>query len=117
MSQKNQNQKGAARKSRRLRITKKAKWEKILRDVDKTQVPITCLEAIEVNLVDGTIVKIDVTELIEEHNYDADLVEEMINSRLESLDYIIRDVDFFINLDNVADSVQPLTDELLKNLK
>jgi hypothetical protein len=116
MSQKNQ-KRGAARRSKRLRITKKAKWEKILSDVDKTLVPVTCLEGIEVNLIDGTTVRIDIVQLLEEDGLDPDTVEDMINNRLEALDNIIRDVDFFINLDNVADSVQPLTDEILKNLK
>lgn len=116
MSQNNQ-KRGAVRRSKRLRITKKAKWEKILSDVDKSSVPVTCLEGIEVNLIDGTSVRIDIVQLLEEDGLDPDDVEEMINARLEALENIIRDVDFFINLDNVADSVQPLTDELLKNLK
>jgi hypothetical protein len=101
---------------KRLKITRKDKWERILNDVDKTQVPITCLESIDVNLKDGTIVRIDIIELLEVDGQDPDEVEQSINSRLDSMGDIIRDVDFYINLDKVADTITPLTDELLKDL-
>jgi len=80
-------------------------------------VPVHCLEGLDVNLKDGTIVRIDVMELLVDQGLDPDEVEHMINSRLEALDDIIEDVDFYINLDYVANTVQPLTDELLKKLK
>lgn len=105
------------RRGRRLKITKKQVWEKILGDVNKDQVPVHCLEGLDVNLRDGTVVRIDVYELLVEEGLHPDEVEVMINSRLEALDHIIEDVDFYINVDYVADTIQPLTDELLKKLK
>ena len=105
------------RRGKRLKITKKEVWEKILGDVDKSRVPVHCLEGLDVNLKDGTVVRIDVIELLVDQELHPDEVELMINSRLEALDHIIDDVDFYINIDYVADMVQPLTDEILRNLK
>ena len=103
-------------KSKRLKITKKDKWERILNDVDKAQVPITCLESLDVNLKDGSVVRIDISEMLFDQSLDPNEVEYSINEKLSNMEEIIRDVDFYINLDMVADSVQPLTDKLLKHL-
>ena len=65
--------------------------------------------------MDGTQVEIDVLELLDQ-GYDTDEIENMLNSRLKKLDEIIKDVDFFINVDSVASTVQPVTDDILKNL-
>jgi hypothetical protein len=70
---------------------------------------------VTVNLIDGTQVDINVTALLEE-GHDPDEIEIMINSRLKKLDEIIRDVDIFINIDSVAKTVQPVTDNILKHL-
>ena len=43
-------------------------------------------------------------------------LEQEINQKLFDLDNIIDDVSFFINIDHVAKTVQPETDNLLKNL-
>jgi len=103
------------RRSKRLNLNKKEQWERILKDVEKREVPITCLEAITVNLKDGTSVRVDIKQLISEGNHPDD-VEFMINSKLKALDEIIDDVDFFISVESVAKTVQPITDNLLKNL-
>jgi len=102
-------------KSKRLKVSKKEQWERILKDVEKQEVPIGCLESIQVNLRDGTSVLVDIRQLIEEGN-DPELVEYMVNSKLKALDHIINDVDFYISVDSVAKVVQPITDSILKDL-
>jgi hypothetical protein len=102
-------------KSKRLNITSKAKWEAILKSVEKNEIPITMLESINVNLTDGTNVKINIRELLHE-GVDPDDLEKDIKSKLKTLDHIINDVDFYISVQAVAQIVQPATDELLKNL-
>jgi hypothetical protein len=105
------------RKNKRLKltITERDKWRQILAEVEKAQAPVSVLRAITVNLIDGTQVDIDIQELLAEGVAPEDL-EQRINDRLESLDDIIKNVDFFINVDCVARTVQPITDNLLKNL-
>lgn len=102
-------------KSKRLNVSNKKQWEALLREVDKPDVPISFLECLVVNLNDGTKVTIDVRTLLEE-GADPDELKFHIDERLDSLDHIIQDVDFYINVDEVRKAVQPATDQLLKNL-
>lgn len=102
-------------KSKRLNLNNKAQWESILRSVEKKEIPITLLESVAVNLTDGTIVNINIKELLDEGN-DPDVLEKMLKTKLSQLDYIIEDIDFFISVSAVQKTVQPATDELLKNL-
>jgi hypothetical protein len=101
--------------SKRINIDTREKWKNILKTVSKDDVPMALLEMVTVNLIDGTQVDINVTALLEE-GHDPDEIEIMINSRLKKLDEIIRDVDIFINIDSVAKTVQPVTDNILKHL-
>ena len=83
--------------------------------VDKDEIPIGLLLSITVNLIDGSKVKIDVKELINEGN-DPDMLEELLDKKLREMDAYIEDIDFYINIDDVARTVQPITDHILKNL-
>jgi predicted DNA-binding antitoxin AbrB/MazE fold protein len=103
------------RKNKRLNVTQKEKWERIIKDVEKREVPIHCLESITVNLKDGTKVHIDIRQLLAEGE-DPERLENKINKKLYDLDEIISDVDFYISVENVAKTVQPITDILLKDL-
>lgn len=102
-------------KSKRLNLTSKAKWEAILKSVEKKEIPISMLESICVNLTDGTQVNINIRELLEE-GLDPTELEISIKTKLQTLDHIIDDIDFYISVKAVAQVVQPATDELLKNL-
>ena len=102
-------------RSKRLNLNKKAQWEAILKSVEKKEVPIAMLESVSVNLTDGTTVNINIRELLDEGN-DPDVLEKMLKAKLEALDNIILDMDFYISVKAVAQLVQPATDELLKNL-
>ena len=102
-------------KSKRLNLSTKAQWESILKSVEKKEIPITMLESIDVNLADGTRVKIGIRELLNE-GVDPDDLEKEIKAKLKNLDHYINDIDFFISVSAVQKIVQPATDELLKNL-
>jgi hypothetical protein len=113
MSEKPQRKKRS--KLKRLNVTAREKWEKILKDVEKREVPVTVLESITVNLFDGTAVDISIKELLAE-GYSPDDIEQMLEQKLTALDHIINDVDFYVNIDDVAKLVQPITDNFLKDL-
>lgn len=102
-------------KSRRLNLNKKSQWERLLKEVTKDRVPIGVLLYITVNLKDGTTVNVNIQELLA-NGEDPDVIEELINEKLASLDQYIHDVDFHISVDHVAKVVQPFTDDVLKNL-
>lgn len=102
-------------KKPRLNHTRKQIWERIVKDVEKNEVPLHCINRIRINLTDGTEIVLDIEQLLAEGN-EPELLEAAINDRLEALDEIINDVDFMISVEKVAKTVQPYTDELLKNL-
>lgn len=115
MSKQQEPKKPKYQKSLRLNLSSKTRWERLLKEIKKEQVPIGVLRYITVNLVDGTCVNVDIEEMLAEGT-DPELVEQLINTRLEQLDSIIKDVDFHISVDSVAKFVQPFTDNLLKDL-
>lgn len=102
-------------KSKKLNVTTKSRWKGILKDVEKKEIPIRVLQKITVSLKDGTQVDVNIKELLDE-GQDPAVVEYHLNSKLESLDDIIESVDFFVDIDSVAATIQPETDRLLANL-
>lgn len=102
-------------KLKKINVSARDQWKKILKDVEKQEVPVTLLRSLSVNLIDGTVVTIDVKELIRE-GHDPDLIEQMLDVRLKALDHLIDDIDFFIDIDDIAKTVQPITDQILKDL-
>lgn len=102
-------------KKPRLNYTRRQIWERILKEVEKSEVPLHCIDKIAIKLTDGTEFDIDIDQLLREGN-DPEELEMVINSRLKNLDEIINDVDFMISVEKVAKTVQPYTDEVLKNL-
>jgi hypothetical protein len=102
-------------KSKRLNLNRKDQWEKLIKEINKEQVPIAVIRYITVNLKDGTSVDVNVAEMIDEGG-DPAVIESVINEKLAALDDIIQDVDFHISVDSVAKVVQPFTDQLLKDL-
>jgi hypothetical protein len=83
--------------------------------VSKDEVPINLLEKVHVNLIDGTMVEVDILQLLAE-GQDPDEIKDELNDKLRKMDEIIKDVDFFISIETVAKTVQPITDDILKHL-
>ena len=102
-------------KLKRLNISAREKWGKILKEVEKQEVPVSLLESITVGLIDGTKVNINIKDLLDD-GMNPDEIEAALNKKLEELDHIIKDIDFFVSLDDVAKTVQPITDTFLKDL-
>jgi hypothetical protein len=104
-----------ATKSRRLNLNSKRQWEHLLREVHKEQVPVDVLLSIKLYLKDGSIVEVNIAEMLERGTEPA-VIEEYINQKLEDLDDYIDNVDFHISLESVVKVVKTSTDQLLKNL-
>lgn len=102
-------------KSKRLKLSRKEEWTKILKEVEKNEIPVTFLKSLTVNLKDGTSVSIDVLELMHQ-GLTPDFIEKEINKKLNDLEMYIHDVDFFIDINSVSQVVQPFTDQLLRDL-
>lgn len=102
-------------KPRKINISRKDQWRNIIRDVEKQNVPIDLLLSITVNLLDGTKVNIDIKQLLSS-GIDHEELETLLNQKLQALDAFIHDVNYYVSIDDVARTVQPLTDKILKDL-
>ena len=100
---------------KKLNLNIKKRWQDIVRDVDKKEVPVEVLQRIIVRLVDGNDLSIDVKQLLDDGQHP-DAIEELLNEKFRDLDEYIENVDFFIDIDKVVGAVQPETDKVLKNL-
>lgn len=106
---------GKKPKPKKLTINSKTTWRNILKDVEKKEVPVHVLESLTVHLKDGTLVTINIKEILAE-GHDPDEIEEHVNNKLEELDAYIENVDFFVDIDVVQQTIQPETDRILANL-
>ena len=102
-------------KAKKLNLNKRKSWQDIVNGVDKREVPISVLEHISVQLIDGTNITINVKELIDD-GHDPIEIETLLDEKFNTLDEYIKNVDFFIDIDKVVNTVQPETDKVLKNL-
>ena len=102
-------------RAKKLKLDLKKRWQDIVRDVEKKEVPVNVLQQIVVKLVDGTDLRIDIKQLIDD-GQDPNEIEELLDAKFHDLDQYIENVDFFIDIDKVVDTVQPETDKALKDL-
>lgn len=93
------------------------KWEHILEDVEKNKVPVQFIKKLIIKL-HGQPKKqhtINVEKFLDQ-GLDPEQIEEAVSRKLQELDESITSVEFILNVQNIADTVQPATDKLLKNL-
>ena len=102
-------------KPKKLNLSSRVTWKKILKDVDKDEVPIHVLEKMMVHLKDGTVVTVDIKALLSQ-GADPDDIESQVNERLQELDMYIDNVNFFIDIDMIQKTIQPETDKILSKL-
>jgi hypothetical protein len=89
------------------------KWEHIIRDVDITEVPLECLKKIVIKLENRKQKTINVQSL-KKKGHDSDDIEILVNTTLLDLSPQIEDIEFVVDVEIVAEIVQPATDKLLK---
>ena len=96
------------------------KWKHILSGVEKTDIPTHLIDKITIRLLstaepDNHTQVINISAL-KEQGYKAEEIEDVINETLYELNDFIDSVDFFLDIDAVAQEVQPETDKILNNL-
>ena len=97
------------------------KWKHILSDVEKTDIPTHLIDRVVIKLLSSEEISENVQtiniSLLKDEGYDAEDIEDVINETLYELNDFIDSVDFFLDIDAVANEVQPETDKLLTGLK
>lgn len=91
------------------------KWEHILEDVEKSKVPVQFIKKIVVRMVGKKQHTINIQNLLKQ-GLSPDEVEEVVGRKLNELDPLITSFEFLLNVETIAETVQPETDKLLGNL-
>ena len=91
------------------------KWEHIVNDVNKTDVPLECIKKIVIKFKNGRQRTINLHTL-QRQGLDLEEVEKLLNRTFAEEHDNIRDVDFVVDITSVANLVQPETDKLLDKL-
>jgi hypothetical protein len=90
-------------------------WERIVSEVNKTDVPLECIKKVVVKMHGGRQKTINVHTLIRQ-GLEMNEIEGILTRFFADNDAQIRDVDFVVDITAVANLVQPETDKLLGNL-
>jgi hypothetical protein len=91
------------------------KWQNILEDVEKSKIPIQFIKKIILKFQGKRQQTINIQTLLKQ-GLEPEEVEEVVNRKLVELDDIIVNLEFILNVENIADTVQPETDKLLGKL-
>ena len=92
-----------------------AQWDHIISGVDKTEVPLECINKIVIRLQGGRQKTINLARL-KRDGFDLEEIESYLTRNLVELGDLVRDIDFLVDVNAVAKLVQPETDKLLKDL-
>jgi hypothetical protein len=91
------------------------KWETLLQDVDKNKVPIEFIKKIILKLQGKRQRTINIERLMYQ-GLDPDHIEDVVSRKLIELDDLVVGIEFILNVQTIADFVQPETDKLLNGL-
>jgi hypothetical protein len=91
------------------------KWERLLEDVDKQKIPVEFIKKIILKLVGRRQHTINIQRLLERGLYP-DEIEDVISTKLMELDDLVIGIEFILNVESIAEAVQPETDRLLNGL-
>jgi len=92
-----------------------AKWDHIISEVEKTEVPLKCINKMVIRIVGGKQKTINLSRLRRD-GLDDDEIEEIMNRNLHILGESVNNIDFILDVNAVAGIIQPATDKLLKSL-
>ena len=91
------------------------KWEDLVDNVEKTDVPVECIKRLVIKLKDGKRRYLNIATL-RKKGYDPLELEQVLNDKLSEYDGNIENIDFFVDVEAVAELVQKETDTILGNL-
>jgi hypothetical protein len=92
------------------------RWEHIIAEVNKTDIPLECIKKVVIKLTEGRQKTINLHTL-KRQGLALEEIETMLTRTLTDMDHEIRDVDFVVDVEAVAGLVQPETDKLLNKIK
>ena len=92
-----------------------AKWEHILEDVEKQKIPVQFIKKLVVKLEGKRQQTINIQKLLEQ-GLEPEQIEDVVSRKLNELDDQVVSIEFLLNVQSIAETVQPETDKLLGKL-
>jgi hypothetical protein len=91
-------------------------WEHIIDDVDKQKIPIQFISKLVIKLQGKRQQTINIKRFLNQ-GLAPEQIEQAVSRKLEEYDDLIVSVEFVLNIESIAEAVQPETDKLLRNFK
>lgn len=91
------------------------KWERLIEGVEKEKIPVEFVRKLVLKLVGKKQRTINVEQMLSQ-GVDPEQVEEIISRKLIELEDNVLGIEFVLNVQSIADHVQPETDRLLNRL-
>ena len=98
-----------------LKVDTVAQWEDLISTVAKDQIPIDCVKKVLFKLKGGKQKTINLISL-RKQGLELEEIETVITRAMVDLGQDIVNMDFVIDVNSVAEYVQPLTDNILRQL-
>jgi len=92
------------------------KWEHIIEDVDKQKIPVEFIKKIVIKMKGKRQQTVNIKRFLDQ-GLAPEQIEEAVSRKLSEYDDDILGVEFVLNIESIAETVQPETDKLLRNFK
>ncbi len=92
-----------------------ARWEHIIEEVNKTEIPLECIKKVVIRLHGKKQRTINLATL-KKQGLDMDELEIILTRTLTEFGDEVKDIDFVVDVSEVAKLLQPETDKLLNGL-
>lgn len=91
------------------------KWEQIVNDVDKDHCPISCVKKVVFKTADRKQKTINLKTL-RKQGFDDDSIEDAVAQFISENEKAISSMELVLDVEAVAEIIQPETDKLLKGI-
>ena len=91
------------------------KWSHILEDIDKRAIPIEFIKKLVVKLERRRQHTINIEKMLKQ-GLEPEDVEDAVSTKLVELDDQVVGIEFVLNVESIAEVVQPETEKLLSKL-
>jgi hypothetical protein len=92
------------------------KWEHIIDDVDKQKIPVEFIKKLIIKMQGKRQQTINIKKFLDQ-GLTPEQIEDAVSRKLYEHDNQIISVEFVLNIESIAETVQPETDRLLRNFK
>lgn len=92
------------------------KWEHIIEDVDKQKIPVEFIKKLVIKMRGKRQQTVNIKRFLDQ-GLEPEQIEEAVSRKLSEYDDEILSVEFVLNIESIAETVQPETDKLLRNFK